>query len=101
MRSFTRRMSVAALLMSSFFSPAAAQSGDGAVGQLLASPKVKQALETLKASEPQTINEQIKICEIPAPSFKEEQRAAWFKRRFAELGLKSVRIDKAGNVLGE
>jgi acetylornithine deacetylase/succinyl-diaminopimelate desuccinylase-like protein len=94
-------MSAAALLMSSFFSLVAAQSGGGAVGQLLALPKIKQALETLKASEPQTINEQIKICEIPAPSFKEEQRAAWFKQRFAELGLKNVRIDKAGNALGE
>jgi acetylornithine deacetylase/succinyl-diaminopimelate desuccinylase-like protein len=94
-------MGAAALLISSFFSLAAAQSGGGAVGQLLASPKVKQALEALKASEPRTVNEQIKICEIPAPSFKEGQRAAWFKQRFAEIGLKNVRLDKAGNVLGE
>lgn len=64
-------------------------------------PKVKQALEHLKAIEAQTINEQIKVCEIPAPTFQEEKRAAWFKERFIELGLKNVRIDKIGNVLGE
>jgi len=101
MTSSARRMSLAALLTVCSFSFAAAQSGEAGLQQLLASPKIKQALEVLKASEPQTINEQIRACEIPAPSFKEERRAAWFKQRFAELGLKNVRIDKVGNVLGE
>jgi acetylornithine deacetylase/succinyl-diaminopimelate desuccinylase-like protein len=94
-------MSIATLLIVYSSSLAVAQSGNVAVQQLLASPNVKQALESLKASEPRTINEQIKVCEIPAPTFHEEQRAAWFKQRFTELGLKNVRIDKVGNVLGE
>src|SRR6185295_1555290 len=63
--------------------------------------KVKQALERLKSSEAETINEQIKVCVIPSPTFQEERRAAWFKQRFTELGLKNVHIDKVGNVLGE
>ena len=41
------------------------------------------------------------ICEIPAPPFKEERRAAEMKRRFESLGLANVRIDSIGNVLGE
>ncbi len=78
-----------------------AQTADATIKQILVSPKVKQALEHLKTSEAETINEQIKVCEIPAPTFHEEQRAAWFKQRFTGLGLKNVRIDKIGNVLGE
>ncbi len=63
--------------------------------------EVQRALEFIKSSEPQTLAEQITICEIPAPPFKEEKRAAYFKKRFSELGLRNVRIDKAGNVIGE
>lgn len=64
-------------------------------------PKVKTALDYIKTIEPKTVEEQIKITEIPAPTFKEEKRAAYFKQRFTEIGLKNVRIDKAGNVIGE
>jgi tripeptide aminopeptidase len=69
--------------------------------QIFATPNVRQALDYLKATEAETINEQIKACEIPAPTFQEEQRAAWFKQRFTELGLKNVRLDRIGNVIGE
>ncbi len=64
-------------------------------------PKVKLALDYIKSIEPNTIDEQIKITEIPAPTFKEGKRAEYFKQRFTELGLKNVRIDKVGNVIGE
>jgi tripeptide aminopeptidase len=69
--------------------------------QVFAAPKVRRALDYLKATEAETINEQIKACEIPAPTFQEEKRATWFKQRFTELGLKNVRIDRIGNVIGE
>src|SRR5207244_4957102 len=49
----------------------------------------------------QTIEDQVRFCEIPAPSFKEEARGAELKRVFQELGLENVRADKAGNVLGD
>jgi acetylornithine deacetylase/succinyl-diaminopimelate desuccinylase-like protein len=64
-------------------------------------PQVRRALDYIKAVEPETINEQIKTCEIPAPPFKEEKRAAYYQQRFTELGLKNVRLDKEGNVIGE
>src|SRR6185295_10050327 len=54
-----------------------------------------------KATEAQTIEEQIRLCEIPAPPFKEETRGAELKRVFTQLGLQNVRIDKVGNVLVE
>src|SRR5688572_10380868 len=71
------------------------------VTELLQSPAMKTALAGAKATEPQTIEDQIRICEIPAPPFKEEARGAELKRVFTELGLQNVRVDKVGNVLGE
>ncbi len=77
-----------------------AQASAGAA-DLLKNPAVKSALDAVKAHEPQTIEDQIRFCEIPAPPFKEEARGAELQRTFAQLGLKNVRIDKAGNVLGD
>jgi acetylornithine deacetylase/succinyl-diaminopimelate desuccinylase-like protein len=64
-------------------------------------PAVKAALDAVKANEPQTIEEQIRFCQIPAPSFKEETRGKELERVFQQIGLQNVRVDKAGNVLGE
>ncbi len=46
------------------------------------------------------VDDQVRLCEIPAPPFKEAARAQAIKTVFEQLGLASVRIDKAGNVLG-
>ncbi len=67
----------------------------------ISSPKVKKALEFIRSIEPETIEEQIKTAEIPSPTFKEGKRAAYYKQRFTDLGLSKVRIDAAGNVIGE
>jgi tripeptide aminopeptidase len=71
------------------------------VTDLLQTPPVKAAIAAAKTSEPQTIEDQIRFCEIPAPSFKEEARGVELKRVFQELGLQNVRVDKVGNVLGD
>ena len=47
------------------------------------------------------LSEQVRLCEIPAPPFTEQQRAQAYKAAFERLGLKNVRIDAVGNVLGE
>jgi acetylornithine deacetylase/succinyl-diaminopimelate desuccinylase-like protein len=65
------------------------------------SAKVRRALDYLKSIEPETVEEQIKFCEIPAPTFEEAKRGQYFKQRFTQLGLKNVRIDGIGNVIGE
>jgi tripeptide aminopeptidase len=69
--------------------------------RLVRDPTVRAALDSVKQSEVELLEDQIRLCEIPAPPFKEAQRAEAYKRRFEELGLRNVRIDKAGNVLGE
>ncbi|HEX8360864.1 MAG TPA: M20/M25/M40 family metallo-hydrolase [Longimicrobium sp.] len=73
--------------------PLAAQVPDG--------PKVREALAFAARTEPQSIEEQIALCEIEAPPFKEARRAADYRRRMEALGLRNVRIDSVGNVIGE
>ena len=71
------------------------------VADLMQNAALKAAIAAAKTTEPQTIDDQVRFCEIPAPSFKEEVRGAELKRVFQDLGLQNVRVDKAGNVLGE
>jgi acetylornithine deacetylase/succinyl-diaminopimelate desuccinylase-like protein len=80
---------------------ARAQSGSPTPADLLKDPAVKAALDAAKANEAQTIEDQIRFCEIPAPSFKEETRGKELQRVFQQLGLQNVRIDNVGNVLGD
>ncbi len=61
----------------------------------------RRALDILKTDNAWTLEQQISICEIPAPPFKEAARAAELKRRFVELGLADARIDDEGNVIAE
>ncbi len=63
-------------------------------------PTVKAALDAVKRNEPHFIDEQVRICEIPAPPFHEEARGRELERLFKGLGLQKVHIDKAGNVIG-
>jgi len=78
-----------------------AQSGAATPADLLKDPAVKSAIDGVKATEAQTIADQIRFCEIPAPEFKEEVRGQELKRVFTQLGLQNVRVDKVGNVLGD
>jgi len=67
---------------------------------LLREPAVEAALDFAKKIEPHTIDEEARLCEIAAPPFHENARAAELQRLFVKLGLQNVRTDKAGNVLG-
>lgn len=49
----------------------------------------------------QTIGDQIRICEVAAPPFQEAKRAQLYAEMFREVGLRNVRIDAEGNVIGE
>ena len=69
--------------------------------KLLGDPAIKSAVDAIRAAEPQTIEDQIRLCEVEAPPFKEAKRADVYARMFREAGLQNVRIDKEGNVLGD
>ncbi|MFN8062618.1 MAG: M20/M25/M40 family metallo-hydrolase [Vicinamibacterales bacterium] len=91
-----------ALLLGHPATPLAAQDGPDTIGaKLVQDAAVRAGLDYLRTNEPQLIEEQIRICQVPAPPYKEEKRAAVVKGLFESLGLKNVRIDKEGNVLGE
>ena len=82
--------------------PAWAQDDAANIGtRLLADPAIKAAVEAIRAAEPQTIEDQVRLCEVEAPPFKEAKRAELYARMFREAGLQNVRIDKEGNVLGD
>ena len=86
-----------AAVLSSGFDPGQS----AAAQQLTSAPDVAAALARVKELEPWVIDQQIDLCEIEAPPFKEQKRADAYKAVFESLGLRNVRIDKVGNVLGE
>jgi acetylornithine deacetylase/succinyl-diaminopimelate desuccinylase-like protein len=64
-------------------------------------PSVKRALAAIEAGNSWMLDQQVSICEIPAPDFHEQARAAEFKKRLIALGYPDTRIDTAGNVIAE
>ena len=83
-------MKTASFLAVAFLAPALASAQTGDIGAaLLADKAVAGALERLKATEPELIAEQIRVCEIPAPPFAEEARGLEFKNIFTKLDVRS------------
>lgn len=68
--------------------------------ELMQQPAVQAAMDAARRGEPQTLEQQIRLCEIAAPPFHEEVRGRELARLFEGLELRDVRIDKAGNVVG-
>jgi len=64
------------------------------------SAQVRSALTWFEQNVNWVTDLQIRLTEIPAPSFQEEQRAAVVAQLLAEQGL-TVHQDKLGNVIGE
>ena len=79
----------------------AAQERPASPADLLNDPAVKAAMEAARSSEPQTIEDLVRFCEVAAPPFKESARGEVLRQVFQQLGLRNVRIDKVGNVLGD
>jgi acetylornithine deacetylase/succinyl-diaminopimelate desuccinylase-like protein len=61
---------------------------------------LRHARTRLAVHDEETVRAQIAVSEIAAPTGEENERAAWVARRFEGLGLREVRIDDAGNVVG-
>ncbi len=78
-----------------------AQQNPDDAARLLQDPAVRAAVDAAKAGEPQAIEDEVRFCQIPGPSFQETARGLELKRVFQQLGLQNVRVDQAGNVLGD
>jgi len=70
------------------------------VATLLRDERVARAFAFIDSAAERFTAEHVRICEIPAPPFKEQERARYFAARFAELGLADVHTDSEGNVIG-
>ena len=72
----------------------------GAADDIADRPEVRQALQHLAQHETDQVDLQVKIAEIPAPPFHEEQRATAIAAEFQRVHLDNVEMDGIGNVLG-
>jgi acetylornithine deacetylase/succinyl-diaminopimelate desuccinylase-like protein len=70
------------------------------IAELSRDARIKRAFDFIDSSQARFTNELIRICEIPAPPFKERERGSYFSARFTELGLADVHTDSEGNVIG-
>ena len=69
--------------------------------QLAARADVRAVLDELRDGNAWTLEQQVALCEIPAPPFKETTRGLAYKAAFERIGLSNVRVDAVGNVIGE
>ena len=65
-----------------------------------ADARVIEAMEQLRLREPANIEEQIRITEIPAPPFMEDERAAYYVEQLRSRDLEDAYIDSEGNAIG-
>lgn len=74
------------------------KAGANRVAELAEMPGTRECLQWF-TREKQWINEQhLRVVRIPAPTFFEQERAAYMAERFRELGC-DVQLDGAGNVI--
>jgi acetylornithine deacetylase/succinyl-diaminopimelate desuccinylase-like protein len=101
MRQAARRLVCAAALLVAPAGAIAQTDAPGLGARLMQDAAIKAAIEAIKAAEPRTIEDQIRLCEVEAPPFKEQKRGVLFAAMLKEIGLANVRTDQEGNVLGE
>ncbi|MEP6778833.1 MAG: M20/M25/M40 family metallo-hydrolase [Gemmatimonadaceae bacterium] len=108
MRKTIRRIWLGAALLGAIpFCNAATQTipehpiDDAALATIASQASVAKALTSLQSDNEWTLSQQIELCEIPSPPFKEAARGVAFKQKLIALGLSGVRVDAVGNVFGE
>ena len=91
----------ATMLFAAAFALAPSLHAQKTAQQILADPAVQAAMKSIEAREPHFLDEQARLTEIPAPPFHETVRGKELQRLFTAAGLKNVRMDATGNVLGD
>jgi tripeptide aminopeptidase len=71
---------------------------EAAFAAVTSKPPVTMMLDQLAADAARTLAEQRTIAGIASPPFKEHARAAYYLKRFGELGLDDAAVDAEGNV---
>lgn len=73
---------------------------DARIESLMNHPAVRQALESIEATDDQTMADLQTLTQIPAPPFMEEERGLAFLEMMQDLGVDSAWVDEVGNVIG-
>ncbi len=73
---------------------------DAKAKHLLELPEVKRAFAALEASVGKVVADTIRITEVEAPPFKEDERATLVAAMMREVGLQEVHVDSAKNAVG-
>ena len=79
---------------------ASAQSAEQKVQTIVSSESFRAAKTYLEADHERFVKELITLTEIPAPSFKEQKRAAAYLEMLRDARLVDVETDPEGNVMG-
>ena len=61
---------------------------------------VQEALKFLHEDDERTLQEHLEMCQIPAPSYEEGEKAEYVRKKMVDAGLSDVHVDEVGNVLG-
>lgn len=80
--------------------PSSRSSAFSRITTLAAQRQVHAAFAWLHNNPKTLMDWQANLVAIPAPPFGEQERTKWMAARFTEAGLKDVRVDEIGNVLG-
>jgi tripeptide aminopeptidase len=96
MKTFVTRLAALACLSVSVLG----QSRPGVGPTLAQSPQFKAASTFIEQDYDRFVTELIALTEIPAPPFKEAQRASTYLRMLQDAGLSDVEQDEEGNVMG-
>lgn len=67
---------------------------------LLTNETVQKALDEIKMLDEITTQETLMLCQIPAPSHQEKERAECVLKLFRDIGLENVYMDEVWNVFG-
>jgi tripeptide aminopeptidase len=70
------------------------------VDRIVAGPAFAVAVDTLRREHARTVEDIVRLTEIPAPPFAEEARARAYLVMLADRGLEDVEMDGIGNVMG-
>ena len=70
------------------------------INALTSNATLQKAFALIKKNDDLATKDLVTLTEIPAPPFKETQRAEAFKNMIKDLGIDSIWIDEVGNVIG-
>ena len=61
---------------------------------------VQEALKFLREDDERTLQEHLEMCQIPAPSYEEGEKAEYVRKKMVDAGLSEVHVDEVADHAG-